>query len=156
MHVGLPLLCHSVSPHSSVTSLTHTDIPGACDRKGGINTEEAGEGWGGVAGKGVVSGVGRIWGLTQADGGGGEQSVLYSHSLNPLWNRSMKWHSPVQKRKVKRQLMKEDIAVSISALTPRSGKQERVMVIFNHTVQHENIISITEHRSSVMWNDMRR
>lgn len=31
------------------------------------------------------------------------------------------------------------------------SKRERVMVIFNHTVQHENIISITEHgRSSVM------
>lgn len=31
---------------------------------------------------------------------------------------------------------------------------ERVVVIFHHTVQHENIISITEHRrSSVMWND---
>lgn len=28
------------------------------------------------------------------------------------------------------------------------------MVIFHHTVQHENIISITEHRrSSVMWSD---
>lgn len=82
--------------------------------------------------------------------GSGKQSVLYSHSLNPLWNRSMKWHSPVQKRKVKRQMMREDIA----APTLRGGKLERVMVIFNHTVQHENIISITEHRrSSVMWND---
>ena len=79
---------------------------------------------------------------------------MYSHSLNPLWNRSMKWHSPVQKRKVKRQVMREDIAAPISAPTPRGGKLERVMVIFNHTVQHENIISITEHRrSSVMWND---
>jgi len=83
-----------------------------------------------------------------------EQSVLYSHSLNPLWNRSMKWHSPVQKRKVKRQVMREDIAAPISDLTLRGGKLERVKVIFNHTVQHENIISITEHRrSSVMWND---
>lgn len=101
-------------------------------------------------------GAARIQGLRQADGGGGsgKQSILYSHSLNPLWNRSMKWHSPVQKRKVKRQMMREDIAVPISAQTPRGGKLERVMVIFNHTVQHENIISITEHRrSSVMWND---
>lgn len=106
-------------------------------------------------GCGVGCGVGRIWGLRQADGGvRGEQSVPYSHSLNPLWNRSMKWHSPVQKRKVKRQVMREDIAAPISAPTPRCGKLERVIVIFNHTVQHENIISITEHRrSSVMWND---
>lgn len=103
---------------------------------------------------GVGCGVGRSWGLRQADGGREEQSVLYSHSLNPLWNRSMKWHSPVQKRKVKRQVMREDIAASISAPTPRGGELERVMVIFHHTVQHENIISITEHRrSSVMWND---
>lgn len=37
--------------------------------------------------------------------------------------------------------------------TPRGGELERVVVIFNHTVQHENIISITEHsRSCVMWN----
>lgn len=86
--------------------------------------------------------------------GRGEQSVLYSHSLNPLWNRSMKWHSPVQKRKVKRQVMREDIVAPISAPTPCGGKLERVMVIFHHTVQHENIISITKHRrSSVMWND---
>lgn len=83
-----------------------------------------------------------------------EQSVLYSHSLNPLWNRSMKWHSPVQKRTVKRQVMREDIAVSISTPAPHDGGLERVMVIFHHTVQHENIISITDHmRSSVMWND---
>lgn len=66
----------------------------------------------------------------------------------------MKWHSPVQKRKVKRQVMREDIAASISAPTPCDGALERVMVIFHHTVQHENIISITDHRrSSVMWND---
>lgn len=48
--------------------------------------------------------------------------------------------------------MRGDRTVSIS--TPTCGgksKGERVMVIFNHTVQHENIISITEHgRSSVM------
>lgn len=35
-----------------------------------------------------------------------------------------------------------------------SCELERVMVIYHHTVQHENIISITDHRrSSVMWND---
>lgn len=60
----------------------------------------------------------------------------------------MKWHSPVQKRKVKRKMMREDIAVPISARTC-GGKVKRVMVIFNHTVQHENIISITEHRGVV-------
>lgn len=66
----------------------------------------------------------------------------------------MKWHSPVQKRKVKRQVMREDIEAPISAPTPRGGNLERVMVIFSHTVQHENIISITEHRrSSVMGNE---
>lgn len=55
-------------------------------------------------------------GLRQADDWGkGEQSVLYSHSLNPLWNRSMKWHSPVQKRKVRRKVMRGDIAAPISA-----------------------------------------
>ena len=51
-------------------------------------------------------------------------------------------------------MMKEDIAAPISSATC-GGKLERVMVIFNHTVQHENIISITEHRSSVMWNERR-
>lgn len=50
--------------------------------------------------------------------------------------------------------MREDIAASISAPTHCGGELERVMVIFHHTVQHVNIISITEHRrSSVMWND---
>lgn len=68
---------------------------------------------------GMESSVGQIWGLRQAEGKAGEeeQSILYSHSLNPLWNRSMKWHSPVQKRKAKRQVMREDIAVPISAPT---------------------------------------
>lgn len=49
-------------------------------------------------------------------------------------------------------MVREDIAVPISVPTC-GGEQERekVMVIFYHTVQHENIISITEHRrSSVM------
>lgn len=62
----------------------------------------------------------------------GEQSVLYSHSLNPLWNRSMKWHSPVQKRKVKRQVMREDIAVCISTPTHRGGKLESHVYIQSH------------------------
>lgn len=91
-------------------------------------------------------------GLRQADGrgrglrgGGGDQSVLYSHSLNPLWNRSMKCHSPVQKE-VRRKVMREDRAEVISAPT---CDEVRVMVIFIHTVQHENIISITEHRDVV-------
>lgn len=46
-------------------------------------------------------------GLRQADDGKvegrGEQSALYSHSLNPLWNRSMKCLSPAQKRKVRKE-----------------------------------------------------
>lgn len=85
-----------------------------------------------------------------------EKSILYSHSLNPLWNRSMKWHSPVQKRKVKRtgDERRYSSVYIRRAPTPRSGELERVTVIFHHTVQHENIISITDHRrGSVMWNE---
>lgn len=92
----------------------HTDSAGSYDlRRKGINTEKAR----GRGGKGLQEGVKGKWiewdfvrleGSRQADGarkqGAGvrEQSILYSHSLNPLSNRSMKWHSPVQKRKVRR------------------------------------------------------
>lgn len=92
--------------------------------------------WGGLGLQGRVAGVGsgagRIWGFKAGRRGRREQSVLYSHSLNPLWNRSMKWHSPVQKRKVKRQVMREDIAVSISAPTPRGGQLESHGYIPSH------------------------
>lgn len=119
----------------------------------GINTERAkGRAVGALAGN-VGSGSNRIWRVTAGrrertgvkGGGGGDQSVLYSHSLNPLWNRSMKCHSPVQKE-VRRKVMREDRAEVISAPT---CDEVRVMVIFIHTVQHENIISITEHRDVV-------
>lgn len=121
-HVGVPLLCHANSPRSSATSLTHTDSLGGlqpAEGGGGDSNIKETRAWAGCRGKkGWDSGVkGRQTGWGKVVGGraGQEQSVLYSHSLNPLWNRSMKWHSPVQKRKVKRQVMREDIAASISA-----------------------------------------
>lgn len=119
-----PLLCHAKSPRrSSATSLTHTDSPGHREREerregrgagpgprlwghdgsqqhlknikknrrgggGGIRGSKAGKRYGGHR----CGGVGRV-------AGAGRQSVLYSHSLSPLWNRSMKWHSPVQGKK---------------------------------------------------------
>lgn len=78
MHVNLVPLRHTNSPYSSVTSLTHTDSPGAYDRRRGGVASTLRRGRVGLQDMvaGVGSGVGRIWGLRQADvGGRGEGAV---------------------------------------------------------------------------------
>lgn len=119
MHARPPPPCHINSPGRFATSLTHTDSPEASDRvgvrrgRGGVEDGAGGE-RGGCRVKGGRVKRGR--GFRQV--GGWERSELYSHSLNPLWNRSMKWHSPVQRRRgrrrgrVEREVMREDLAAA--------------------------------------------
>lgn len=118
-----PALSDPLTTESPLTN-THRHLGGGWGRghhqhRGGQGRDRVGlQGKGGTGGKWEWVG---FWCLGEADGGArvgdGEQSVLYSHRLNPLWNRSMKWHSPVQKRKVRRQVMR-DIAAPISDPTP--------------------------------------